>query len=982
MFKRTISMGIAILIGASALIAPAQAAAVPYLKPYVTDTKYGFTDGSKRITQPVYDDFKKAAHVLIVTKNGKQGVIDAKTGATLIAPIWDQIDIPELKNVAVLRKGAALQTFTFSTKTLSKAVFKEYATFYLSDKHTSVIALSGNSSMLMDTDGKVLIPPFQGNIRFVDWKEPKSADANRDTTRYAIAVSAKELTMFDPVSLKPMFSVPAVTLAGPDNEIPTVSYLQVVRNGKTGLVKRDGSFALEPNYSGVQLLEGTFASFRGPGGVGLVSDGKIVLEPGYEEVGGLPYPATGFFGRKGDIVTYYVNDGSSSFSLRKGAAYLYGKSDTYVLGKDVDSGLYGVKNLKGETIVPFEYPGLEGVPAAWVLVRKDGKKGILAQRNLSVVAPEVWFDSFVTMGGYDMLALTDGKKLALYSQERGLLVPFQEGLQIRFDSKHNAVLVTTPDNKTREYGAYEPPAEPNQKPEEKPDINAPQIEQLNEQLSTSYVRDKGYTILRTASGEPVSSQIYQFVRKEDQLILANIDAASTSFDVYTATGELINKGLRIAGRNDPEVEPIVLLKAGDSYYALAAKENTRGKALVRLHGNQMTVLTDFTYWRMSRWGDLGAEGVLVNLSRQNGGDDFTMLTTDSIRPKLEQVEAYGISDQVYFMQKQGTWNVFDKKLNPLTTGNYKSLRNASVSPEKSQHLIVQDAKTGLYGLINTKGAVLAAPKYEYLSLIDDTFAEQLDYDPGIQHWFVVIKGNQFGYLNENGKEMFMTPLYTKAPKVTNLAVKAGAFPEFENVMAVASEQLVDYGKPYSQIKGDAENMFYGHVALYFDLPQDSSKEAIIAALVSKGILPATRTGADFSDDDFFALAYYMVNGASAQQLTGDQRFQWANDRGLYFQRGGHDCTSPFVDYDFLFMNKLLLAKKANVKLKPKTLSFETLTDKQRSMLLSLIQVNGIPYDKARLPLTRAILDPQLKKLIAEYNKASVQLLQAYLKNRL
>ncbi|RNB89728.1 hypothetical protein EDM56_11165 [Brevibacillus fluminis] len=978
MLKRTISMGTAILMGATALITSAQAAAVPYLKPYVTDNKFGFTDGSKRITQPVYDDFKKAANVLIVKKNGKQGVIDAKTGATLIAPVWDQIDIPEQKNIAILRKGAVLQTFTFSTKTLSKAVFKEYATFYLSDKHTSVIALTGSSSMLMDTDGKVLIPQFQGNIRFVDWKEPKSADANRDTTRYAIAVSAKELTMFDPVSLKPMFSVPAVTLAGPDNEIPTVSCLQVVRNGKTGLVKRDGSFALEPNYSGVQLLEGTFASFRGPKGVGLVSDGKIVLDPSYEEVGELPYPTAGYFGRKGDIVTYYVNDGSSSFSLRKGAEYLYGKNDTYVLGKDVDSSLYGVKSLKGETIVPFEYPGLQGVPAAWVLVRKDGKKGILAQRSLSVVSPEVWFDSFVTMGGYDMLALTDGKKLALYSQEKGLLVPFQEGLQIRYDSKHNAVLVTTPDNKTREYRTYEPPLDPNQKP----DINAPKIEQLNEQLSTSFVRDKGYTILRTASGEPVSSQIYQFVRKEGQLILANIDAASTSFDVYTATGELINKGLRIAVRNDPEVEPTVLIKAGDSYYALAAKENTRGKALVRLHGNQMTVLTDFTYWRITKWGDFAAEGVLVDLSRQNGGDDFTMLTTDSMRPKLEQVEAYGIGDQFYFIQKQGTWNVFDKKLNPLTTGNYKSLRSASVSPEKSQHLIVQDAKTGLYGLVSTKGTVLAAPKYEYLSLIDDTFSEQLGYDTGIQHWFVVVKGNQFGYLNENGKEMFMTPLYTKAPKVTNRAVKAGAFYDFEMVMRFESSELVDYGKPYSQIKGDDENRFYSHVALYFDLPQDSSKQAIIAALVSKDILPTTRTGADFSYDDFFALAYYMVNGETSQKLTADQRFQWANDRGLYIQRGGHDFTSIYVDYDSLFMNKLLLAKKANVKLKPKTLSFETLTEKQRGMLLPLIQVNGIPSDKSRLPLTRAYLDPQLKKLLAEYNKASAQLLQAYLKNGL
>lgn len=87
MHKRVISLGLPVMMGMGVLIAPAQAAGFPFLQPYVSDYKMGFTDGSKRVTQPLYETFSKEKEVLVVTKNGKKGALHAKTGAEIIPAV-------------------------------------------------------------------------------------------------------------------------------------------------------------------------------------------------------------------------------------------------------------------------------------------------------------------------------------------------------------------------------------------------------------------------------------------------------------------------------------------------------------------------------------------------------------------------------------------------------------------------------------------------------------------------------------------------------------------------------------------------------------------------------------------------------------------------------------------------------------------------------------------------------------------------------
>ncbi len=378
------------------------------MQPYVTDFKIGFTNGEKLVTQPVYDDFSKVKNYLIVTKNGKQGVLDGKTGVEVISPVWDTVEIPEQDNIAIVRKGTSVQYYELTKQQLSKLTFTSAESVAFSAERPTVILLNGQQSMLIDTKGAVLIQPFAGTLNVAD-----ILDKNGDLKRYLITTSNK-LSLLDPVTLTARFSVPDVKLRNQTNY--SVPYLEVVRSGKVGLLNTDDAFVLEPVYQSVEMLNNGFVKFRSDKGVGLWKDGKIVAEPSYLDVGLLDDRSESFFTVEADWVTYHTLGSNTSFSLGKGADYL---GDGCVLGKDMASGLYGVKTLTGEVLVPFANRAAERGMGI-VLTREDGKRGILERKDNKLAEPGQWFDAVEYLAGSNgFYQLKDGNKTGLFSTQAG-----------------------------------------------------------------------------------------------------------------------------------------------------------------------------------------------------------------------------------------------------------------------------------------------------------------------------------------------------------------------------------------------------------------------------------------------------------------------------------------------------------------------------------------------------------------------------------
>jgi hypothetical protein len=84
--------------------------------------------------------------------------------------------------------------------------------------------------------------------------------------------------------------------------------------------------------------------------------------------------------------------------------------------------------------------------------------------------------------------------------------------------------------------------------------------------------------------------------------------------------------------------------------------------------------------------------------------------------------------------------------------------------------------------------------------------------------------------------------------------------------------------------------------------------------------------------------------------------------------------SYYTEYLQSFFQELLRTQAAAVK--PKPLSFATLSEAQQQMLRSLIVVNGREYDQLPLPLPQAEVKRHLEQLVRQYNKQAPLLLKA------
>lgn len=425
-----------------------QAASFPTLQPYMTDYKIGFTNGAGLVTKPGYDEFARESQYLIVTKAGKKGILDVKTGKEVTPSTWDSIEIPGGKNIAIVQKGGWFQYLDLTTRKLSTAKFAGAHTYFLSPEHGTVIVMGGQTSMVLDPSGKVLIPPFAGKLSVVALVSPDQTE-NQDATplRYIAAGNGKQLTLYDGATLKPRFTLAKAELI-PNEGGPNTAYLKVRSAGKEGLVDINGKYVLEPKYTALYTWAKGYFQVVGPKGVGLWKDGKMLAEPQYTEVGMEFTKPDMYTTVTGDTITYHLASTGTSITLKKGAQYL---RDGYVLGQDPKTGMYGVIHVDGKTVIPFIYPQVEGPPAAQLLVRSDGKKGILPGWELPMKEPDFWFDQITTLGSYSMLAIRDGTKIGLYSDRKGLLLTPQENTVIRYDEKSGRILVTGPDGMTIPY---------------------------------------------------------------------------------------------------------------------------------------------------------------------------------------------------------------------------------------------------------------------------------------------------------------------------------------------------------------------------------------------------------------------------------------------------------------------------------------------------------------------------------------------------
>lgn len=501
MKRRIITACTAILLGASAWSPAAQAAHFSSIQPYITDYKIGFTDGTKLITQPVYDEYTRYAAYTTVNKAGKKGIIDNKTGKEITPAIWDSIELPSPGKIAIVQKGGWFQYLDLGTGKLSATKFAGGHTLYFSAAHETVILMVGQTSMLLDASGKVLIPPTVGKLSVVqlaDSAQPNKSETR--TTRYVLGSVSKEITLYDPATFTPKFTLKNAELI-PNEGGPDTAYLKVRSGGKEGLVDVTGKYALAPAFNALYFWNNGYVRVEGPKGVGLWKDGKMIAEPQYSDVG-IPSGDT-FSTMTNDTVTYHSISKGASLTLKKGAELL---SDRYVLGQDVKTGLYGIAEIGGETVVPFVYPRVEGPPAARLLVRTDGKKGLIPGWGQKMAEPTVWFDTLTTLGGsYSMLAIQDGKKIGLYSETQGMLLEPEENTVITYDQKTSRILVKKADGKTTAYG-YDGKVIEESRDEERA---------LTDDVAAAGDPEKGYVLVDRATKEPISKTYRSYYMEGD-----------------------------------------------------------------------------------------------------------------------------------------------------------------------------------------------------------------------------------------------------------------------------------------------------------------------------------------------------------------------------------------------------------------------------------------------------------------------------------
>ncbi|NTU31798.1 WG repeat-containing protein [Brevibacillus sp. HB1.1] len=961
---KTISLVTAVVLGTSAWTSSVHAATFSQIQPYLTDYKIGFTDGNKLVTQAIYDDFELSSKDMIVTKGGKKGILDARTGKEITPAIWDNIDIPDSKNIAIVQKGSWFQYIDLKTHKLSTMKFAGAHPYYLSKEQGTAIMLLGKSSMLLNVDGKVLIPPFAGKLAMVQLVAPDQTENKEvEKTRYFVASTPKELIMYDPASSKKLFALAKAEWI-PNEGGPDTAYLKVRSGGKEGLIDRYGKYVLEPKYNAIYIWINGYFQVIGPKGQGLWKDGRMLAEPIYKEVGIEHNNPDVYYTVSGDVITYHSRSKGTSHPLKKGAELLHG---SYVQGQDPKTNLYGVLQVGGETVIPFAYPRAEGPPAARLLVRSDGKKVILPGWGKEVKEPDFWFDSYVTLGSYSMLSIKDGNKIGLYSENEGLVLPPVENRVIRYEEATGQVLVTEPDGKVLRYNSVG-------KSEETGNTMP-----LSDELTTMYQPGKGVMIVDRKTNQPIS-KLYQsvYMDSDTNLIVAmDHDWA----DLYTAEGKLLTTEIKVAvwksGNDGP---PLTLIRVADSVYTMGVRAGNIEMAMIKADGGQLQVVSDFVY-RDADEAMVQNQKIAVT-ARLDGTLDVWVQEGNQLTNKLTSVKGFHREsdfDRVLIQSSTG-WDVYSPQLLRLSTGDYQSMKYLPLPDRKMGVIAYQDKKTGLYGLMSLEGKVLTAAKYEAILPTNKVFSQMWS-KADDQTPYVFTTKDQFGYLSQGGQELFATRFLTKKPVVSYSPITFQAFSAYSDVMRHRPLELIDFGKPYSwPAGGNSESKFFANLALYLNLPKDAGKQAVLSDLVSKGIIKVDENRSVMSDEDMFRVAYFMATGKTSQAMKTPEVMEWAQKRGIVPVREGmsyYMTMDLYTEYQHILMTELMRSLKGKKVLKPKTLTTASLSDAQQQMLTTALIVNGKPANQLSVPLPQAEWQKAIQGLVNQYNKQAAQLLAAY-----
>ncbi|MFC8687463.1 WG repeat-containing protein [Brevibacillus porteri] len=961
---KTISLVTAVILGASAWTTSVHAAGFSQIQPYVTDYKIGFTDGNKLVTQAIYDEFQLATTGMIVTKGGKKGILDVRTGKEITPAIWDNVDIPDSQNIAIVQKGGWFQYIDLKTHKLSTMKFAGAHPYDLSKEQGTAIMLLGKSSMLLHSNGKVLIPPFAGKLAIVQLVAPDQTE-NREAEKklYVVATTPKELIMYDPASGKKLFALAKTELI-PNEGGPDTAYLKVRSGGKEGLIDRNGKYVLEPKYNAIYIWNNGYFQVIGPKGQGLWKDGRMLAEPLYKEVGIEQHNSDVYYTVSGDVITYHSIGKGTAHPFKKGAQFLHG---SYVLGQDPKTNLYGVAQVGGGTVIAFTYPSVEGPPAARLLIRSDGKKAILPGWGKEVKEPDFWFDSYVTLGSYSMLSIKDGNKIGLYSEDEGLLLSPVANRIIRHEEVTGEVLVTEPDGKVLRYS-----------------IGGKQIEAANpkllsDDLTTAYQPGKGEQIVDRKTNQPIS-KLYQSVYMDSDIKL--IVAMDQDWaDLYTPEGKLLTTEIKVAmWKSGNDRPPLNLIKVADSVYTMGVRAGNVGMAMIKADGGQLQVVSDYIYRDVTE--RMLQDHKIVIAAREDGTMDIWAPEGNQLVNKLTGVTDYlsnGDFDKL-FVQTSTGWDVYSSELQRLSTGDFQSLKFLIAANRKQSAIVYEDKKTGLRGLLSMDGKVLTSAKFETIMPVDQVFL-QLWNPAASQSPYVFTTKDQFGYLDQGGQELFATRFLTKKPVVSYRPITFDSFSAYSDLMRQSPLELIDFDKQYSwPTGGNSESKFFTNLALYLNVTKDAGKQAVLSELVSKGIVKADENRSVMSDEDMFRVAYFMATGKTSQAMTTPQVMEWALKRGIVPERGGmsyYMTMDLYAEYQHILMTELMRSLKGKKVLKPKVLTVATLSPVQQQMLTTALVINGKPVDQLSIPLPQTEWQKAIQGLVNQYNKQAAQLLAAY-----
>lgn len=741
MKNRIAKISMATLLFAQISTFPVQAAEFSTIQPYVlSNNKIGFTNGEQLVTKAIYDSIKQYKDYVVVSTARKYGILDAKSGKSLTPVTWDSIELANDGKIAIVQKGGWFQHLNLTTQQFSTEKFVGAHTYFLSEAYPDVIVMGGQKTMMLTPSGKVLIPLFAGKISFVDL----TFVAKEKQVRYILTNTAtKQLTLYDPVTLQPKFTLNNAEYLPQDGA--KSAYIRVRVAGKEGLVDSSGTFVLEPKYKKLSFWNHEYVQVEGEQGIGLWRNGRMLAEPLYAEVGIESGTDEVFSTESAGKVTYHSSTQAWSYSLKPGAEIVH---KDYVLGQDLQTGLYGVVKVGKGVVIPFQYPRVEGPPAARLLVRQDGKKGLIPGYEQQMEVPQLWFDTLTTLGSYSMLSIQDGNKIGLYSETKGLLLSPQQNRVIHYEQKNGKVRVTEPDGKVLYYGFDG----------ELVDQNEWLVQDLTDRLRKRVSLDNRTVLIDRETEQQIGKDFTRgLYYDETSNFVVGMDANNDVADLYTADGKLVTQELKVLAQPDsPHGLPVTLIKIADEVYSIGKKENQTGLALLKLEGDQLTAVSLFEY-RDIQVRTL-KDKPLVIVTRADGRFDLWVEAGEQGLRKLEEAAlSFDTIDQlgVILVKHDSGWDAYTNTLQKKTNGNYRSMHLVASYDEKVRAIAVQDRQTGLYGLLSKDLSPMTQPVYESIQATDHVFLQSVwtgaDSPP-----FVFTTKQHFGYLDEHGKELFKT----------------------------------------------------------------------------------------------------------------------------------------------------------------------------------------------------------------------------------